>query len=340
MKMNQLEIEEYLDKLAKQTESDIEKVFNRRLKTITNILAEMYVKYADGKGDISWTDVNKYQRLTKELERINKELSGAYKEIIKTLQKSTENVYLEGYLRNMYLYEMSTGYSMRVSLPPIEVIKEILKNPIDKLTLPSIFEEHRNQIVRRINIEIAQGIQAGEGYAVIARRLQNTVQFGRHKARTVVRTEAGRARSIAAEKSEEQTSKYAKITGIWMSALDLKVRNSHRILDGKETDEEGYFHYKGYKAKGPHLWGIPSMDISCRCIKLRKVNGLLPEYRRGRDYMDPDYQQKLAERIEKYIGDNGLTYKQALKRAQKEISPPSAVVPFKSFEEWKKKFTS
>lgn len=56
--------------------------------------------------------------------------------------------------------------------------------------------------------------------------------------------------------------------------------------------------------------------------------------------MDPDYQRKLAERIEKYMADNGLTYKQALKRAQKEISPPSAVVPFKSFEEWKEKFTS
>lgn len=56
--------------------------------------------------------------------------------------------------------------------------------------------------------------------------------------------------------------------------------------------------------------------------------------------MDPEYQRKLAERIDKYMADNGLTYKQALKRAHKEISPPSTVVPFKSFEEWKKKFSA
>jgi SPP1 gp7 family putative phage head morphogenesis protein len=336
--MNQLEIEEYLDKLAQQTESDIEEVFNRRLRVILNQLSALYEKYGNGDGEISWTDVNKYSRLTKELNRINKVLNDGYKEVVKMLQQSTENIYLEGYLRHMYLYEMSTGYSMRVTLPTMEVIREILINPISKLTLPSIFEEHRNQIIRRINIEIAQGIQAGESYAVIARRLQKSVQFGRNKARTVVRTEAGRARSIAAEKSEEKASKYVKITGVWLSALDLRVRYSHRQLDGKETDTEGYFHYKGMKAKGPHQWGVPHMDINCRCVKLRKVNGMLPEYRRGRDYMDEKYQEKLAERIEQFMANESLTYKQALKRAQKEIKPPSITMPFTSYDEWYKKF--
>lgn len=335
--MNQLEIEEYLDKLAKKAESDIEKILNRRLMDITKILADMYVKYANKDGEISWTDVNRYNRLNKELTRINSVLNGAYKEIVKILQTSTGNVYLEGYLRHMYLYEMSTGYSMRVTLPTMDLIQQILKNPIDKLTLSSVLEEHRNQIIRRINIEIAQGIQAGEGYAVIARRLQNSVKFNQHKARTVVRTEAGRSRSLAGEKSEEQAAKYTTVTGVWLSALDLKVRNSHRELDGKETNEQGYFTYKGLKSKGPHLWGVASMDINCRCLKLRKVNGLLPEYRRGRDYMDPDYQQKIADRMEEYMVD-GLTYKQALKKAQKEITPPSTTMPFTSFEEWKSKF--
>ncbi|WP_240458703.1 phage minor head protein [Virgibacillus sp. Bac330] len=340
MTMNQLEIEEYLDKLAQQTESDIEEVFNRRLRVILNQLSAMYEKYGNGDGEISWTDVNKYSRLTKELNRINKVLNDGYKEIVKMLQQSTENIYLEGYLRHMYLYEMSTGYSMRVTLPTMEVIREILKNPISKLTLPSIFEEHRNQIIRRINIEIAQGIQAGEGYAVIARRLQKSVYFGRNKARTVVRTEAGRARSIAAEKSEERASKYVQITGVWLSALDLRVRKSHRQLDGKETDAEGYFHYKGMKAKGPHHWGVPHMDINCRCIKLRKVNGMFPEYRRGRDYMDPKYQEKLAERMEQFMADESLTYKQALKRAQEEVQPPSTTIPFTSYDEWYKKLAA
>ncbi|MBT2599096.1 MULTISPECIES: phage minor head protein [unclassified Oceanobacillus] len=338
--MNQLEIEERLDKLAQETESDIEEVFNRRLQTILKQLSGMYEKYSDGDGEISWTDVNRYRRLNKELDRINKVLNDGYKEIVQTLQESMENIYLEGYLRHMYLYEMSSGYSMRVTLPTMETIKEILLNPIDKLTLPAIFEEYRNQIIRRINIEISQGIQAGESYAVIARRLQNAVKFSRKKARTVVRTEAGRARSIVAEKAEEKAAQYVDIVGVWMSALDLRVRHSHRVLDGKEADSEGYFHYKAWKAKGPHMWGIPSMDINCRCLKLRKVNGMLPEYRRGRNYMDEDYQQRLADKIEEFMGDNGMTYKQAYKAARKEIQPPSTTVPFTSFDDWYKKFSS
>lgn len=342
--MNQLEIEQYLDKLAQQTESDIEEVFNRRLQTILLQLARMYERYSNGDGEISWTDVNRYNRLQKELRRINKELTGAYQEIVEKLQTSTEYIYLEGYLRHMYLYEMSTGFFMRVTLPSMEVIQAVLKNPIDKLTLPSILEAHRNEIVRKINIEIAQGIQAGEGYATIARKVSKIFKTGKNnaldKARRVVRTETARSRSLASQEAEVKASQYVDITGVWMSALDLRVRHSHRILDGKETDSEGYFHYKSWKAKAPLMWNIPSMDIQCRCVKIRKVNGMLPEYRRGRNYMDEGYQRKLADRIEQYMEDEDMTYKQSLKKAQKEIQPPSTTMPYTTFEDWRKKFAS
>ncbi|MBD1223282.1 phage minor head protein [Virgibacillus halodenitrificans] len=338
--MNQLEIEQFLDELAQQTESEVEEVFNKRLQTILNQVARMCAKYADKEGELSWTDVNRYNRLAKELQRINQELTNAYKEIIETIQESTEYIYLEGYMRNMYLYEMTTDQAMRVSLPSMQLIRKIIKNPIAKLTLPETLTPHRNEIVRRINIEISQGIQAGEGYAVMAKRLENAVKFSQNKARTVVRTETGRVRSISGEKAEEQAKKYVEITGVWLSALDLRVRHAHRELDGKETDEEGYFHYRTWKAKGPHLWGIASMDINCRCVKLRKINGMLPEYRRGRNYMDPEYQHKLADRIEDLMSDRGLTYKQALKQAQKVIKPPSTTMEFVTFNEWYKKFAS
>jgi len=333
--MNQLEIEEYLDKLAQQTEKDIDRVFNARLRTLLIQLAEMYDKYSDGNGELSWTDINRYNRLNKELERMNSMLNDAYKEIIRVIQKSNESIYLEGYMRHMYLYENFTQQPMHTTIPSVELIQQVIANPIPKLTLPKIFEPHRNELIRRINIEISQGIMNGDGYATIARKLRKTTGFSQHKARTVVRTETGRVRSIANNKSEEKASKYAELTGVWLSALDFKVRHSHRELDGKETDKNGYFRYRGLKAKGPHLWGVPSMDINCRCVKITKVNGMLPEIRRGRDYTNPEYQQKLANRIESYTKD-GLTYKQAYKQARKEIQPPSVTFPFKTYEEWLK----
>lgn len=334
--MNQLEIEELLDKLLNRTESDIEEVFNRRLRTILQQIAQMFEKYERG-GELSWTDVNKYDRFTKEMKRMASELTGDYQQIIRQLQNSHQLTYVEGYLRHAYLFEKAAGTEMGFSVPTVAAVKQILLNPIAQLTLTAVLQQHRTEIVRRLNIEISQGIIAGEGYAEIATRIRNAVGFSKNKARLVARTEGGRIRTLAGEKAEEQAAKFVDIQGLWMSALDFRVRTSHRKLDGQKTDAEGYFRYKGMKSKAPHLWGVPSMDIQCRCVKLRLVNGMMPEYRRGRDYMDSNYQKKLANRIEKFMADESLTYKQALKKAQKEVSPPSVVREYEPFDKWKER---
>jgi len=331
--MNQLEIEALLDKLLTQTEDDLEKVFNRRLRAIQSRVAEMFKRY-EKQGELSWTQVNQQDRLAMELASIAKELTGDYRYIIREMQKSFQYQYIEGYLRTAYLLEKAAGSEMGFVIPSASTIKEVLLNPIAELTLSAVLQQHRNEIVRNTNIEIAQGFQAGESYAQIAKRIEKSVGFSKNKVRLVARTESGRTRSVMGEKAEEVAKKFVELTGLWMSALDLRVRKSHRTLDGQKTDAEGYFHYRGMKAKGPHQWGVASMDIQCRCVKLRLVNGMLPEVRRGRDYMDADYQEKLAERIEDLMAKESLTYRQALKKAQKEISPPSVVRDFETFEDW------
>ncbi|WP_041088489.1 phage minor head protein [Jeotgalibacillus soli] len=331
--MNQLEIEALLDKLLAQTEDDLEKVFNRRLKSIQFRISEMFRKY-EKNGELGWTEVNQQDRLAIELANIAKELTGDYRLIIRELQQSFQYQYLEGYLRTAYLLEKAAGSEMGFMIPSVATIKEVLLNPIAELTLSAVLQQHRNEIVRKINIEIAQGFQNGESYSQIAKRIEKTVNFRKNRALVVARTEGGRVRSLIGEKAEETAKKFVEITGVWMSALDFSVRDSHKTLDGQKTDKEGYFRYLGLKAKGPHQWNVPSMDIQCRCVKLRLVNNMLPEYRRGRDYMDPNYQQKLANRIDKLMADESLTYKQALKKAQKEISPPSVMREYETFEQW------
>lgn len=96
---------------------------------------------------------------------------------------------------------------------------------------------------------------------------------------------------------EEQASKTARLSKVWMSSLDTRVRKSHRKLDGQKADKDGYNHYDKWKSKAPRLWGVTSMDIQCRCHTIYMVNSKLPEYRRGRDYMDDTYQNQLANSI-------------------------------------------
>lgn len=334
MTRNQNEIDRYLDKLLDQAERDIDKMFATRLKDIQQQLADMYRKY-EKNGELTITELNKYNRFTKEMDLIGKKMTNDYRQVIKMMNKTLHTQYVEDYLRSAYVYEFEAQVEMGFSIPAYEVVQQAILNPIAALTLPKIFEQHRNEIVRKINIEIGQGLQAGEGYATIAKRLEKAVNFSRKKARDVARTEGGRVRSVARQNSAEVAAKNADMTKAWNAALDLNVRRAHRRLDGQKADEDGYFHYGGMKAKGPHMWGVASMDINCRCKIFFMVNGRMPEVRRSRNYEDPDYQRKLANRIDKYMNE-GLTEKQAEKKAMKEIKPPSLVVPYQSFEGWVK----
>jgi len=98
---------------------------------------------------------------------------------------------------------------------------------------------------------------------------------------------------------------------------------------------DGYFHFKGMKAKGPTMWGVAKMDINCRCVKIKLIDGQLPAVRRGRDYKDAMYQKRLTDLIDKYMED-GYTYAKAYQKADKEVLPPNKVTTFKTYEEWSK----
>lgn len=336
--MNQQEINKILDELEKKAEKDIEVVFNKRLKSILDQMLQMHRKFGK-RGEATWTDVNKYNRFNQEMKLIAQELNADYKAIIKLIRASEERIYIERYLMMAYLLEQSTGEEMGFQIPTIEVIQAAIDNPVEFLTLPKIFEAHRNDIIRRLNIEIAQSLQAGESYTEMAYRIEQAMGWTKKKAILVARTEGGRVRSQADLAVEEQASKTVRLTKVWMSSLDTRVRKSHRKLDGQKADKDGYYHYGKWKSKAPRLWGVASMDIQCRCHSIYLVNGKLPEYRRGKDYMDDTYQKKLAARIDAYMEDLGLTYRQAFNKAYKEVKPPSVTVPYVSYNEWRKKFS-
>jgi len=333
--MNQQEINKILDELEKKAEKDIEVVFNKRLKAILDQMLQMHRKFGKN-GEATWTDVNKYNRFNQEMKLIAQELNADYKAIIKLIRESKERLYIERYLMMAYLLQQSTGEEMGFVLPSVETA---LTNPVEFLTLPKVFEAHRNDIIRRLNIEIAQSLQAGESYTEMAHRIENAMGWTKKKAILVARTEGGRVRSQADLAVEEQVGKSVRLTKVWMSSLDTRVRKSHRKLDGQKADKDGYYHYGKWKSKAPRLWGIASMDIQCRCHSIYLVNGKFPEYRRGRDYMDDTYQKKLAARIDAYMEDLGLTYRKAFNKAYKEVKPPSVTIPYVSYNEWRKKFS-
>lgn len=331
---NQLDIIKRLDELIAQSEREVDELLGKRLKEILATLSNMYSKFVES-DESSYTDLNKYNRLAKELERIAQQLNEDYKQIVKQIEMSQQRIYVEQYLMAAYLFQVYQGTEDGFTLPSEDVIAAALANPIELLRLPKILEVHRNETIRKIQIEISQSLLVGEGYFKMAKRLENAIGISQNKARTVARTEGARAMSIADESVTEEMRKYADIECIWLSTLDTRTRHEHRKLDGQKADADGYFHFKGMKAKGPTMWGVAKMDINCRCVKIKLIDGQLPAVRRGRDYKDAMYQKRLTDLIDKYMED-GYTYVKAYQKADKEVLPPNKVTTFKTYEEWSK----
>lgn len=267
--------------MIEKAEREIDKVFANRMKSITAQVAEWYRKYSEN-GELNRTALYQYNRLQKEMQMIAEQIHADYVQLYKDIEKLLQEQYLEQLLMSGYLYEMEAQTEMNYQIPSVSTINQAILNPIKELTLSALMNTHRNEVIRKINIEIGQSLQAGESYSELAERLEKVLGFNSVKAKRVARTEAGRVQTIARIESAKHAEKYAKLKKVWNATLDGEVRTSHRILDDQEADEDGFFHFKGHKAQGPHLFGVASLDINCRCSIAYLVNGKRPRLRRAR----------------------------------------------------------
>lgn len=335
--MNELDIRDAVDKLLLKAENELETIFSRALRDVLNELSDLYTRHAVRGIEPSWTSLNRFNRVHSMLNRVVEDMTEEYQEVVRVIHAMSENVYLETYMKTHYLFQVYTNDYYGFTIPTTEVLLAAISNPIELLTLPKVMEEYRNKIVRDLQLIIEQGLRQGRGYSDIAYEIERQLGFSKNKARTVARTEAGRVQSVASELTymeAEQKIKGARVEKTWLATLDHRVRAAHRVLDAQVADREGNFHYRGLKAKGPHLWGKPELDINCRCTVIAKVNGQLPQVRRGRNYKDQTYQKKLQARIDKLMDKEGMTYAQAFRAADKQIKPPSEAVPFLTYKEW------
>ncbi|PTK57457.1 phage head morphogenesis protein [Staphylococcus haemolyticus] len=267
---NQNDIDNYINQLIKQAESELEILFSRRLKQIQQEIADMYEKYQTDDPHVTWTEFNKYNRLNKELTRIGEMLTEDYREVAKTIRQAQQNAYIEKFLMSLYLYEMASQTSMQFDVPTASVINNAIEQPIEFIKLAPTLQKHRDEVLKKIRIHITQGIMSGEGYSKIAKALRDDIGMTKAQSQRVARTEAGRAMSQAGLDS----AKVAKVNGLtgmkkrWLATKDNRTRDTHRHLDGKAIEIDDNFHSSGCIGQAPKLFvGVASAkeNINCRC---------------------------------------------------------------------------
>ncbi|MCC3663275.1 phage head morphogenesis protein [Staphylococcus haemolyticus] len=274
---NQNDIDNYINQLIKQAESEIETLFSRRLKQIRQEIADMFEKYQSDDVYVTWTEFNKYNRLNKELIRIGEMLTEDYREVAKTIRQTQQNAYIEKFLMSLYLYEMASQTSMQFDVPTASVITKAIEQPIKYIELTGTLKKHRSNVLKKIRIEITKGIVNGKGYTHIAKALRDDLGMSKAQAQRVARTEAGRAMSQAGLDS----AKVAKDNGLsgmkkrWLATKDNRTRDTHRHLDGKAIDIDDNFHSSGCVGQAPKLFvgdASAKENINCRCKLLYYID--------------------------------------------------------------------
>lgn len=87
-------------------------------------------------------------------------------------------------------------------------------------------------------------------------------EVGPRRARTIAQTELTRSLGFTQEEAFAQAGVPRKM---WLSTRDSAVRDAHAGLDGEVKDRGVAFEAEGSRAQHPGDFGVPSLDINCRC---------------------------------------------------------------------------
>ncbi|UXU72940.1 phage head morphogenesis protein [Mammaliicoccus sciuri] len=285
--MIQEDIDKLLQELIELAESDIEKLFSATLKQIKDILINMFEKYEHDNPHITWTEFNKYNRLNKTLDRITEMMGKDYKIVARKIKDSQHNVYIKKYMKSLYLYELASKTDMKVEVPNKDAIQKAIDQPIDKIKLDETLRKQRNEAISKIRQRITEGIMSGAGYKKTAKALEKDLGMSSAQAKRVVRTETGRALSIAGQDSAMKAKDNGiEMTKMWLATKDTRTRDTHRHLDGTEKGLEETFKSSGCVGLSPKTFvGISSAkeNINCRCKLLYLIDGEKPEVIRVRN---------------------------------------------------------
>lgn len=169
--MNHFEIEEVLDRQLMSAEILLEKRMRAAQIIILDQLAGMYRKY-EREGDLTYQEMQKYNRLEKELQAIAAVLTAEYAQTVVAVQELQENQYLLKFLLTAYLFDQ---FVARPKLPVKEVIAAALIFIITSFKLPRLSAGQEADVIVRIEKVLDKGVENRETSEEIGKRIERAL---------------------------------------------------------------------------------------------------------------------------------------------------------------------
>ena len=283
-------MEKDFNKLTKQSDKKetalnkaLLKNYQTALKEIKKKMSTEFEKYS-ADGVLTYNEMMKYNRLARLENEIKKEINELYKKNGQDIKLQLTEILEDNYYKIGFFIEKDLKIDLNYTLLDKEAIKIILDNNISGQPYKDRLLNSKNQMYFKAKEQLTQGLILGESYPEMTKRLNQVFQGDIKRTYRIVRTESNRIRNEsrlkAYEKAEVEGVKGVKV---WVATLDSRTRDSHRKLDGQEADKDGYFNFNGRKTKAPSGFGVPELDINCRCTTRIEFKDLEPEERRARN---------------------------------------------------------
>lgn len=251
----------------------LESHYTAALRSINTRIAELL-----GRNDANLPHVIRrieYQRMIKQ--QVKAALDMLHAKEYETISEYLDEAYKEAFVGAVYT-QHNQDMPVIVAIDQDAAIKAVTIDSKLKTSLYDSLGVDVTKLKNTIAAEITRGIASGMLYDDIIRNIADASKVPLKRARTIVRTEAGRVQEQATMDEAFKAKKAgADVVKQWSAIRDGNTRDSHRKLDGQIRELDEPFEVDGRKAMHPHGFGRADEDINCRCTVLTRARAALDE---------------------------------------------------------------
>lgn len=214
-----------------------------------------------------------YQKIIKQ--QVKAALDLLHANEYESISKFLDETYTDAFVGAVYT-QHHQDMPVIVPIDQNAVVKAVTIDSKLKTSLYDALGVDVNKLKKIVTNEITRGIASGMLYDDIIRNIADKSYIPLKRAKTIVRTEAGRVQEQATFDEANKAKKAgADVVKQWSAIRDGKTRDSHRKLDGQIRELDEPFEVNGHKAMHPHDFGIAAEDINCRCTMLTRARAAL-----------------------------------------------------------------
>ena len=285
---------------AELTDKRIKSIYRTLAKDLNGFIANEYTKYSDKDGKLFLSYLDSKNKRAKFLEEVVKNVDGISPQVKSELLDLVDKTYEKSYKGIVSAVKNAEDTKELLSgtktLVRPEVLKTAIENNIEKLTLSSVMEKHRAEIIADIQQTLTVSLMNGDRYETMAKRIQERLGVSYSKASNIARTESHRNIESGMMDGAKETAKTLEGSDLiyaatWRTMRDERVRPqvrrktkkgwvttlsgngaNHMKMDGVTIKVGEQFQLEpGVYAECPGKSGTARNDCNCRCYLSYKL---------------------------------------------------------------------